>query len=46
MTIAYTTDGKPLTKKEYDLRLQKAEKQIVDGNVYSQDELEELSNDW
>lgn len=46
MIVAYTTSGKPLTKKDYNLRLQNAENQISEGNFLSQEELEELSKNW
>lgn len=44
--IAYTTDGKPLTLKAYNKRLEKAEKQIQEGKVISHEELKERIKKW
>lgn len=46
MIVGYTTEGKPLTKKEYNLRLAVAEKQIKNGEVISQEDLEKESESW
>ena len=46
MTVGYTVEGKPLTKKSYDARLQIAEKQIRSGQVLTQDELENEADNW
>ncbi len=46
MTVGYTTNGKPLTKKTYNKRLQKAEEQILAGDYLTQEELEEKSKNW
>ena len=46
MTVGYTTNGDPLTKKAYNKRLQKAEEQILTGDYLSQEELEEKSENW
>lgn len=40
MIVAYTTDGRPLTKAQYDDRLTKAEKQIEKGEYLTQEEVE------
>jgi len=46
MIVGYTVDGKPLTKKAYDMRLQRAEEQISAGDIISQEELEQTSEKW
>jgi DNA-binding Lrp family transcriptional regulator len=46
MIVGYTADGKPLTKKAYDMRLQKAEEQLSSGEYVSQEELEKESENW
>ena len=46
MIVGYTVDGKPLTKKAYDMRLQKAEEQLSSGEYVSQEELEKESENW
>ncbi len=42
--VAYTVDGKPLTKEQYNKSLVAAEKQIKAGNFVSQEELEKKSS--
>ncbi len=37
MIVGYTVDGKALTKKAYDIRLQKAEEQLSAGEYLSQE---------
>ena len=44
--VAYTVDGKPLTKEQYNKSLIAAEKQIKAGNFVSQEELEKKSSKW
>lgn len=44
--VGYTTEGKPLTKKAYNKRLEKAEAQIASGNYLTQEELEKESENW
>ena len=44
--VAYTVDGKPLTKEQYNKSLVAAEKQIKAGNFVSQEELEKKSSKW
>lgn len=44
MTVGYTVEGKPLTKKEYNQRLAVAEKQLRYGETTSQEDLE--SESW
>lgn len=46
MIVGYTTDGKPLTKKAYNNRLAAAEKQLKNGDITSQEDLERESEDW
>ncbi|PTB97532.1 hypothetical protein C9994_02280 [Marivirga lumbricoides] len=46
MIVGYTVDGKPLTKKAYDMRLQKAEEQLSSGEYVSQEDLEKESENW
>lgn len=46
MIVGYTTKGEPLTKKEYDLRLETAEQQIVRGEYLTQEDLEKEAEDW
>ncbi len=46
MIVGYTAEGKPLTKQAYDMRLQKAEKQLSEGEYISQEELEKESENW
>ena len=46
MIVGYTVDGKPLTKKDYDLRLQVGEHQLNKGEYTSQEELEKESENW
>lgn len=46
MIVGYTVEGKPLTKKAYNERLQKAEEQIQLGDYFTQDEIEKESENW
>ena len=46
MVVAYTVEGKPLTQKAYNKRLQRAEQQIRSGNYITQEELEKESENW
>lgn len=46
MIVGYTTDGKPLTKKAYNARLEKAEQQIASGDYLSQEEIEKEAENW
>ena len=46
MVVGYTLDGKPLSKKDYNKRLQNAESQILMGEMLSQDELEKKVKNW
>ncbi len=46
MIVGYTTDGKPLSKKDYNKRLQKAEQQIKSGQFLSQEDFEKEAENW
>lgn len=46
MTVGYTSDGKPLTKQQYNERLQLAEKQIESGDYTTQEDLEKEIENW
>lgn len=46
MIVGYTVEGKPLTKKAYNKRLEKAEQEIESGNYVTQEELEKESANW
>ena len=44
--VAYTVDGKPLTKEQYNKNLASSEKEIKAGNFISHKELEAKSAKW
>jgi hypothetical protein len=46
MVVGYTIDGKPLTQKAYNERIELAEKQLKNGQTISQDDLEKESENW
>jgi len=46
MIVGYTTAGEPLTLKQYNARLAKAEEQIANGEVTSQEDFEKESEQW
>jgi hypothetical protein len=46
MIVGYTVEGKPLTKKAYNKRLEKAEEDILNGRVTSSEELKEEMKNW
>lgn len=46
MVVGYTTDGKSLTRQQYNERLLIAEKQIESGDYISQDDLEKEMENW
>jgi len=46
MIVGYTTDGKPLTKDQYNERFLVAEKQIESGNYITQEDLEKEIDNW
>lgn len=44
--VGFTSEGRPLTKKEYNQRLEIAENQFQSGQFLTQDELEKESENW
>lgn len=46
MVVAYTVDGKPLTKAMYNERLDLAEKQLQSGEYITQENLEKEAENW
>lgn len=46
MVVGYTVDGKPLTQKTYNERIELAEKQLKSGQTISQNDLEKESENW
>jgi hypothetical protein len=46
LIVAYTTDGKPLTKAAYNKRLEKAEDDILKGRITSSDDLRKEIKTW
>jgi len=46
MVVGYTVDGKPLTQKAYNARIELAEKQLKSGETISQSDLEKESESW
>jgi hypothetical protein len=46
MIVGYTTNGKPLTKQQYNERLLVAEKQIESGDYITQEDLEKEIDNW
>lgn len=46
MVVGYTVDGKPLTQKAYNERIEFAEKQLKNGETINQDDLEKESENW
>ncbi len=46
MIVGYTAEGKPLTKEEYNKRIEKAEVQLATGEFLSQEDLEKESENW
>jgi hypothetical protein len=46
MIVGYTADGQSLTKNQYNERLAVAEKQLREGKVIDQEDLERESEDW
>jgi hypothetical protein len=46
MIVGYTVDGKPLTQKAYNARIDLAEKQLKSGQTISQNDLEKESESW
>lgn len=46
MIVGYTVEGEPLTKELYNMRLQKAQDQIHNGQYIAQEDLEKESENW
>ena len=44
--VAYTIDGKPLTRLAYKEELQEAKAEIKRGEYITQEDLEKESNNW
>ncbi|MCV2485373.1 hypothetical protein OD917_10590 [Flavobacterium sp. SH_e] len=44
--VAFSVDGKPITRSEYKSELANAENEIRTGNVISQEDLEKESENW
>ncbi|GBF21154.1 MULTISPECIES: hypothetical protein [Arenibacter] len=44
--VAYTVDGKPLTRKQYNQELVDAETEIQRGELTSVEDLEKESQNW
>lgn len=46
MIVGYTVDGEPLNREKYNQRMAIAEKQIKNGEIISQEDLEKESDSW
>ena len=46
MIVGYSVTGEPLTKEKYDQRLANAERQIIEGEVITQENLEKEAENW
>jgi hypothetical protein len=46
LIVGYTVDGQPLNQESYNKRLEDAEKQILEGKVISQEDLEKEVEKW
>jgi hypothetical protein len=46
MIVGYTTDGIPLTRKQYNERLSLAEEQLKSGEYIAQEDLEKEIENW
>ena len=46
MIVGYTAKGEPLTKKDYNLWLEKAEQQIASGDYTTQEDLKREAKNW
>lgn len=46
LIVGYTTDGKPLTLKEYNQRIKVAEEQLSTGQYIAQEDLENEVKNW
>ncbi|MGM0934471.1 MAG: hypothetical protein ACQEWD_13610 [Bacteroidota bacterium] len=45
-TVAYNIAGEPLNRKAYKEELEAAEREIKDGEIISQEDLEDEAKDW
>ena len=46
MIVGYTVEGKPLTKKAYNKRLEEAEQDVLNGRVTSSEDLKKEMQSW
>ncbi len=46
LVVGYTADGKPLTKEEYNSRLERAEEEAKYGRVTSANDLKKEIESW
>ena len=46
MIVGYTVEGRPLTKTEYNQRMAIAERQLRNGEIIRQEDLERESENW
>ena len=46
MIVGYTVEGTPLTKTEYNQRMAIAERQLRNGEIIRQEDLERESENW
>lgn len=44
--VAYSVDGTPLTKDQYQTELKEAENEIEKGDFFTSEDLEEEINSW
>ena len=44
--VGFTTEGKPLTKKAYNKRLEKAEQDVLNGRVTNSEDLKKELQSW
>lgn len=44
--VAFSVDGKPITRSEYKLELSNAENEIKNGGLISHEDLEKESENW
>jgi len=44
--VAFSVNGKPITRSEYKLELSNAENEIKDGSIISHEDLEKESENW
>lgn len=44
--VAFSVEGKPITRAQYKSELFDAENEIINGNIISQEDLEKESDNW